>query len=95
MQVSVKAFLNCSRHGNFIGKSTYSPGLAPFNVDMPFRCSSHGYLFLSMIYFMVRAHGVLKIGLNSLYIAEAIKLHSRHLLAFFTESDVMYFPFGF
>lgn len=51
--------------------------------------------FLSMIYFMVRAHGVLKIGLNSLYIAEAIKLHSRHLLAFFTESDVMYFPFGF
>lgn len=96
VKVSLKeAFLNYSSHGNLIGKSTCSPGLTPFNVDMPFRCSSHGYLFLSMIYFMVRAYRVLKIGLNSLYIAEVIKLHSQHLLTLFTESDVMYFPFGF
>lgn len=89
------ALLNCLNNGNLIGESIYSLGLTPLNVDKFLRCSSYGYLFLNMTRFVVRAHRVLKIGLTSLQIVEMVKLHSNHLLAFFTESDVIYFPFGF
>lgn len=59
---SSPTFLN---NGKLTGKSGYSPGLTPLNVDMLFRCSSHGYLFLNMVCFMVRVHRLLKTGLTS------------------------------
>lgn len=88
-------FLNCLNNGNFIGESIYFFGLIFLNVGKFLRCLSYGYLFLNMICFVVRVYRVFKIGLIFLQIVEMVKLYFNYLFVFFTESDVIYFFFGF